>query len=177
MSKKIFSYGKPDTTALLNWTMNMGEEAENYYKMATGYNKAANVLARHLLIDNQDKNMDQEIFPLLFLYEQAVELYLKSILINLYKLCGEQDKEKIGKELVTHDLLKLINLFYQKADQFSENNDNRKKLQQLKNYIDERIEKAKGKNTNEVFLTMRYPADIALKGFLYKNKRKCSNRY
>lgn len=169
MKKKFFSYGKPNETALMNWTMHNGEVAENFYKMAVGYRGAAETLVSDLLKDNRDKRADKEVFPLLFLYEQAVELYLKSILIILYRLNGESDSQKVGEKLKKHALQELLEMLYEVVDNVDDKNDCRRALEPLEVYVAERIGHmgADSKEQKQTFFTMRFPADTTLNSYFY----------
>lgn len=137
--KKFFTYGSYDETALLNWTMHRWDTSENFHKMAVGYRMAAETVAKDLLKDNTDKQADKEIFPLMFLYEQATELYLKSILLILFRICGEKNNKEIKKQTKTHDLKELMDNLFTYADMCNKNNTCEKDLAILKDYVDERI--------------------------------------
>ena len=195
--KKFFTYGNYDETALLNWTMNRWDTSENYYKMAVGYQMAAETVAKDLLRDNTDKQADKEIFPLMFLYEQATELYLKSILLILFRICSEKSNKDIRENIGIHNLKELLDKLFRYADMYDKNNTCRKDLALLKDYVDERIymaihipeaqdykkdpddiqqeryyetkliDGATRDQRKNVFLAMRYPTDLDHNGYFY----------
>ena len=186
MYEGIFAYGYPNETAFLNWTMNRWDTSENFYKMAEGYRYAAETVVNSLLADNSNHIADKVIFPLLFLCEQAVELYLKSILQILCRLCGKNYNNEVRKKSIKHDLGKLVDCLLETEKALPQNSSCEQDLKPLTDYINERIkvmeklitianqDKSKSeikqlidKQRDSLFLTMRYPADNKLSGSFY----------
>jgi hypothetical protein len=79
---------------------------------AKGYAKAANLLTEHLL--EKISFSDYEAYPVVFLYRQALELYLKGFLYqaNFISFLKELDDLEIDqKKINKHNLISLVNEF------------------------------------------------------------------
>jgi len=87
--KPIFSTnGNVDKNAYLNWRMSQSSQWYNFNAIADGYRDAALTLARSCLEDQYkiSKKADELIFPILFNANHAIELYLKSMMWEIYLL-------------------------------------------------------------------------------------------
>ncbi len=131
--KAIFSYNQDvSRNAYLNWRIDVLDNAENFYVLASDYADGAIALMNTVLADNSDKKADGIIMPILYCIDQSIELYLKAI-IRKIDMIGEDEPKR-----VTHDIRKLLNqlisLINIKETNTEELND---ALDPLKCYIDE----------------------------------------
>ena len=87
MENRIFS-GNEDInkTAFLNWRTSKQEDIENMLVLAKGFLDSAVQLAKDCLNNNDDKQADILIFPILTNANHGIELYLKSLIWTLNKL-------------------------------------------------------------------------------------------
>ena len=163
----FFTGGGGNTSAILTWTMQCTTPSEEHYKMAQGYAQAAKIVIESLLQDNRNKRADKIVFPLLFLTEQAVELYLKSILIVIDELNGgNHDIQK------THDLKKLYDNVCTAVLDVEPTSDFREGLKALEVYLSERAALIPDDEVQqrEAFFAMRFPTTIKKKGYFYVNQ-------
>lgn len=164
----VFSYGMPTQTALLNWPMDKHDVPENFYKMAQGYQQAAMMILKDLLCENRNKRADKISFPLLFLLNQSIELYLKSILLYLYLLNGKTLNElKIKTQLKGHEIETLIGYLCDETRKLDKAININDWLKELLSYSKELSNLASDKQKKKIFDSMRYPADLDLQGFFY----------
>ncbi|PWT28763.1 hypothetical protein [Butyrivibrio fibrisolvens] len=100
--QEVFSQGMVENTAYLNWRTDHYNDIHNYTVLGDGFSKAAVILMDKILEDNTDKKGDVLIFPIFYDIDQAIEVYLKAILLVLNELIGNK------KESFTdHDIKQL----------------------------------------------------------------------
>lgn len=98
--KKIFSYNKDiNQNAYLNWRMETNSDSSNFYTMANSFANSTVLLLDSVLNDNSDKKADSIIFPIFYLADQSIELYLKAIIREIITTNSAEDKCP-----VTHDI-------------------------------------------------------------------------
>ena len=66
--------------AYLNWRTRQGDPAYNLHIMASNFADSALTLINAVLQDNTDKKADTLIMPILYSIDQAIELYMKTII-------------------------------------------------------------------------------------------------
>ena len=72
-SDRLFDSGSPHVSAHV-----LADPAERFYRMPQGYLRAGDLLVEHALVDLVDgRNI---LYPALFCYRHAVELYLKQLI-------------------------------------------------------------------------------------------------
>jgi len=77
---------------------------------AKGYTQAASLLAEHLL--GKQSFSDYEAYPVVFLYRQAFELYLKGFYYKARLISSFKDSESLGCQFIyTHKLKPLAETF------------------------------------------------------------------
>lgn len=99
--KNVFSYNEDiNKTAYLNWRTNEHEPIHNMNVLAKGYMLGAEEMIRNCLEYNRiDKRADAMIFPILFSFNQAIELYLKSLYWSLNILLGYKSAYKENHDI------------------------------------------------------------------------------
>ena len=99
--KKVFSYNADiNKTAYLNWRTNEHEPIHNMNVLAQGYMLGATVMIDDCLENNiVDCRADAMIFPILFSFNQAIELYLKSLYWSINILLGYKSGYKENHDI------------------------------------------------------------------------------
>lgn len=121
---------------------------------ALGYRRGAQVLAEYAVREGMDQ--DLLIYPILFLYRHAVELWLKRCIPVAADLVDKPLEEHERKELACHRLDKLWSMFKPRLDLIRKNQ--RCKITQevidgIKSYIDQL------RGVDENSYSFRYAAD------------------
>ncbi|MBD7910039.1 hypothetical protein [Clostridium cibarium] len=158
--KDIFSYNIDNNkNAYMNWRTNKYEHISNMIVIANGFMMSSIILAEQILKDNQNRNADIVIFPILFNANHAVELYLKAITWTLNVILNKEEKIE-----GSHDIKQIFNVVCSKVNEFETNKERREQFKKLtinlKEYLNElymKIEdKASGKHKNNMDFS-RYP--------------------
>lgn len=125
-----FSSGTHDEVAILNWNTQCKSFGDLLARHAQAYMQGAKVLCT-LCLPNI-KNADVQIFPILILFTQGYELYLKAIRWALNEINGKESKNIKDKN---HDLLKINkeieNLFTDLPDDFKPLSEKTDKVQKI----------------------------------------------
>lgn len=82
---------------------------QDFGAFAKGYSQAADILAQNLLA--QKRFSDYEAYPVVFLYRQAFELYLKGFYFRAGQICAFRDTEAIETDVYKHRLAPLAQTF------------------------------------------------------------------
>lgn len=78
---ELFSYNCDiRKNAYLNWRTQQGDPGYNLHIMASNFADSALTLINAVLQDNTDKKADTLIMPILYSIDQAIELYMKTII-------------------------------------------------------------------------------------------------
>lgn len=162
--KPIFSYGRySEKTAYMNWRIDPGDQRHNFIAIAGGYMDAGINMAEFCLIDNNRREADELIFPMLFNVDHGIELYLKAIMWTRNLLEGKYtDDYENG-----HDIAQLLSDTRALLDVWPyTDSDHHKKVfdqctESLQAYIDELYSrlhpKQKGSSGKEQLDFSRYP--------------------
>jgi hypothetical protein len=165
--KPIFSRN-PDynKNAFINWRINKDNDILNLFNIAEVFMQSAINLARLCLMNNNDKKADIVIFPILTDANHGIELYLKSILLNLDFLLNEQSKPICG-----HNIKQLYETVRSKVKLYDNERLTLKEFdiatEGLSEYIKElflRLEDTRGKNQINF---SRYPFEKELESHFY----------
>lgn len=106
MTNKVFSYNSDiNKNAIMNWRTNSHDHISNMFVLGDGFYNSAISLTKIILIDNRDHKADELIFPIVFNFNHAIEIYLKATSWILKKLLHRSEKEPFKS---THDLNKLL---------------------------------------------------------------------
>ena len=136
-NKKIFSCNSDiKKNAYISWCMKKNDSIHNMECFANAYAKATKELLEIVLSDNSDKKADTLIFCILYTFNHCIELYEKSILLQVHSLLNKPYEIEIS-----HDIKKIYNNMIATVIE----RENGKELQQelekhfrdLTNYIDE----------------------------------------
>ena len=176
MSNRVFEYGIVDETAYLNWRTNRYDPVGNMCVMAEGYMDASKILLDACLEDNEDKKADAIIFPILFSFNQGIELYVKALLWSLNIVLGY--KKKYSKK---HDIRGIWLESKKKIKQVgfdSEAGRGEKEFHNmitvLENYINELYKEiANGSSINDAYYNIdfsRFPIDARFMNHYYVEK-------
>jgi hypothetical protein len=112
--KDIFTYNIDlNKTAYINWRTKRYDPIDNMIVIADGYSMSALLLAQELLENNDNKDADIVIFPIMFNANHAIELYLKSIVWSLNILL-ESNLKKEG----SHDIKQIFSTVKSKVNKF-----------------------------------------------------------
>lgn len=164
MSRKIFDHNPDiDKTAYMNWRMNCRSKELNLSQIGNGCFCAAQCLLQNVLNDNRDKKADIIIFPILFILNQGIEVYLKAI-IRLVELFNYGKTNKYA----THDILQLFNdmMALIMVDETEPKNLS-DFVSPLSSYIEELGSIAADENGKLKMDFARYPFDINGSSFFY----------
>jgi hypothetical protein len=158
MLKPIFSRNEDHRRiAFLNWRFQDNDEILNLFNMGEGYLDASIVLARECLRNNQHKQADIIVFPMVTSANHGIELYLKGYLWTLNfllnrerKIEGRHDIKQILQTVKTRirDYKGAAYLKYFK-----------KQVVELDNYISELYKKINSTPQNDKLDFSRYPFD------------------
>lgn len=98
--KKIFSYNSDiNKNAYMNWRTNTHEPIQNMNVIAEGYFQSTILMAKSCLRNNENKDADALIFPMLFSVNHAIESYVKSICWSLNILLGYKSTFKENHDI------------------------------------------------------------------------------
>lgn len=159
--EKVFSYNADiEKTAYMNWRTRQHQPIHDIIIIADGYMKSAIMLAEDCLRDNKDKKADIVVFPMLFVANHAIELYLKAINWSLNMLLEEKESFCGG-----HDIRQIWNTVKKRMTRFETEKGRRKQFKEmtkeLEAYIAELYDKIdKDHNANAKMKNMdfsRYP--------------------
>jgi hypothetical protein len=95
VTDKIFTRGEPDWH---NNAMLMHGYGDRWAVYAIGYKEAADIVVNRVK-DGHD-HQDFLVYPVMFLYRQYLELMIKSLIRNAWKLLDEDE----GDDLSSHDI-------------------------------------------------------------------------
>lgn len=103
-TKPIFSNNADiSKNAYMNWQISSYNMVNNLIVLENGFEDAAKQMMQSILTDNQLKQADVLIFPIMYSIDQSIELYLKAIIYNLEQLeTGKLNNYK------THDIRSLF---------------------------------------------------------------------
>ncbi|EIF5083627.1 hypothetical protein LFJ61_001414 [Clostridium perfringens] len=157
--------------AYMNWRIEKNNPIDNMINIANGYKNSTIKLIKSLIEDNWNKDADIEIFPIFFMMNHSIELYLKSIMWSINVLTNKGEKFK-GK----HNILQIYNMTkpmvedYEKSINRNDNivffRENTKVLYSYLKDIDIKIKKnSNGKKDNIDF--SRYPINSAKENHFY----------
>lgn len=153
--KPIFSRNKDyKKNAFLNWRME-SSEILNTMNMAEGYLKSAILLLNKCLEDNEHKEADIIIFPVLTCFNHSIELYLKAFIVTLNGLLGNNLKAER-----THNIQQLFQTFNARVkdlDGQKEANQLLHHFKDLSSYIDELFFRIEATPSNDKMDFSRYP--------------------
>lgn len=171
--KSVFSFNNEDIhkNAYMNWRIEKYNPIDNMINIANGYKSGTIKLIKSLMEDNWSKDADIEIFPIFFMMNHAIELYLKSIMWSINVLTNKCEKYK-GK----HNILQIYNMTKPIVEDYEKSIDRlenvyyfRENTKTLKNYlkdIDIKIRKnINGKKDNIDF--SRYPINSDKENHFY----------
>ncbi len=158
-------------TAYMNWRIEKHNPIDNMINIANGYKNGTIKLIKSLIEDNWSKDADIEIFPIFFMMNHAIEVYLKSIMWSINVLTNKEEKFK-GK----HNILQIYKMTrpmiedYEKSINRTENivflKENTKVLESYLKELDIIIKKnGDGKRDNIDF--SRYPINSAKENHFY----------
>lgn len=104
LSKKIetfFAYNKDiDKTAYMNWRLSFDRSfASQFSTLADGFFESSIKMIDICLEDNSDKKADSWIFPILFNIVHGIELYLKSINLDMNVILEQDVKIEGGHRI------------------------------------------------------------------------------
>lgn len=103
--------GNGNEKAYLNWMTSNKSNHDLLQRQAEPYMVSAKILSEICLIDNSDRKADTWIFPILSLFCQGYELYLKairSILCLLSKKNDTNDNQNISNNQDIFDMLTIL---------------------------------------------------------------------
>lgn len=166
--KDIFSTsGDIEKNAYLNWLTQKHSHTLNFNIMADGYISSAISLIELCLDDNKDHKADTYIYPIIFLINQSIELYEKSILLSLNILLNKKAVFERGHNIYKYWLLvkELINEYGfgvgRKKDDFE------RMIQDLEKYLDELNNELGNRPDKEKLFFTRYPLNREWKNYYY----------
>lgn len=129
-----------DKTAIMNWRTQKYDCVGNMIVIADGFMKSSLLVSEKYILENDHKEADVAIFPILFNANHAIELYLKSIVWTLNILL-DNNKKIEGN----HNIKQIFSVCNSKVSEY-ETSDERKNqynamTYNLKLYLDELFSK------------------------------------
>ncbi len=129
--KDIFSYNiDNEKTAILNWRTDYHDHIYNMIVVAEGYMQSALMLSKQLLDNNDKKDADIIIFPMLFSANHSIELYLKAIVWTLNILL-KNGKRKEGK----HNIKQIFDTAIARIKNFEKDKNDIKNIEEMLNNL------------------------------------------
>lgn len=166
--KEIFSTnGDIKKNAYLNWLPQKHRYAQNFICMAEGYISSAISLIQLCLDDNKDHIADTYIYPIIFLINQAIELYEKSILLSLNILLNKKERLITGHDIFEYWVLakKLIKEYGFGVG--CDKDDFEKMIQDLEKYLDELNNELENSPDRDKLFFTRYPTNRKSRNYYY----------
>ena len=185
--KNIFTRNSDYTkTAILNWKTSPNKDILNIKALADGFLQSAIDLSKQCLVNNDKKQADILIFPILHNANHGIELYLKTIIWTLNKLLDE-GKEYEGK----HDIKQLLETTQKRIKSYTkdetlkefnkQNKDLREYIIELYSFIEEKDMKGNKKKyidfsrytltddkTNHFYIDILGNVEIDIENFIYR---------
>lgn len=153
-----FDKGTNSEQAYLNWMTLYKSDYELLYGQAESYMVTAKVLSETCCQDNGDKKADTWIFPILCLFSQGYELYLKAIRSILYHLNG---KNNSSVKKCNHNVDSIKNEIFNMLTVL--NNETKKEvkneLEKIRMGFDKLLQCCCLKNSSDLTVFARYPID------------------
>ena len=153
--------------AYLNWRTRQGDPAYNLHIMASNFADSALTLINAVLQDNTDKKADTLIMPILYSIDQAIELYMKTIIRLI-----ENKEGGLVSNYTSHDIDDLKRQMVARIKKAESKTAGLEKfLKPVSEFIDELYEKistkdAKGRKVVNIDFA-RYPFDTDGKAHFY----------
>ena len=145
MNNKVFSYNEnTDKNAYMNWRTSKHDHISNMFVVGNGFYNSAISLTKIILEDNTDRKADELVFPIVFNFNHAIEIYLKATSWILKKLLYRSEKKPFNS---THDLNKLFASYKHLIQDFEGNKIN-DRLITTESYINELYSVIKTPKTN-----------------------------
>jgi hypothetical protein len=154
-----------DKIAFLNWRITEDADILNLLNLADGFLLSSIELARHCLLNNDDKRADILIFPILSNANHGIELYLKAILWTLNRLSNLEQKIE-GK----HNIKQIFETIRARIKTYKGQisiKEFDKLTIELKNYINELFYKIKATPKNDKMDFSRYPFSNRFENHFY----------
>lgn len=151
----------------MNWLTQKHSHIQNFKYFAEGYISSAISLIELCLNDNKDHKADTYIYPIIFLINQAVELYEKSILLSLNVLLDKKERFITGHNIFEYWVLvkELINEYGFGVGR--EKDDFETMIQDLEKYLNELNNELGNVPDKEKMFFTRYPINRKLKNYYY----------
>jgi hypothetical protein len=167
--KPIFSSNADFTkSAFLNWRISKYRDILNMQSLANGFLLSAIDLTKRCLDNNQHKEADILIFPILTNAHHGIELYLKAITFTINQLKGSESKFE-----GTHNLKTLFvnvkNLIKEYGGGLSLE-DFEQTTKELANYIEELVAKIQPIGKQDKMDFSRYPFSHKYENYFYVNE-------
>lgn len=124
-------------------------------RLAEGYLESSIILAKHCLLDNDDKKADIIIFPILTNANHGIELYLKALNWILNKLMNSQKKVE-----GSHNIQQIFQTLKSKIKSYNGNlslKEFNSSTKELESYIDELFNKIEATSNDDKMDFSRYP--------------------
>jgi len=163
----IFS-GNPDfnKTAFLNWRFDSGSDILHLLNLAEGYLDSGISLTKSCIMDNEDKQADILIFPILTNVNHGIELYLKAMIWALNKLLNSPGRIE-GK----HNILQIYHSVSGKIKDYGKPSikEFNSSTKELRAYLIELFEKVESDPKDDKMDFSRYPLSDEYDNHFYVN--------
>lgn len=162
--KPIFSANSDiRKTAYMNWRMSKWDLPHDFKVIGEGFKDATRILMHSVLLDNSTKQADSLIFPISFIINHSIEMYLKAILKLLHILQPNNTVKIWG-----HDIKELFDDMESQIKDLEKSTEGlNEALENLKSYIDELYSLIEDENGKPRIEYARYPVDPCNNPFFY----------